>query len=79
MLDMLNHKGFATSWRMTDDCHPCYLYQNNFGSLDSLTEITVYGPELNIILSRFANLPVPIQATKVRWFGDLAKFIVANF
>lgn len=41
-------------------------------------EIRANGNELGLIYERFSNIPMPINCRIVNWYGDIAKFIIAN-
>jgi hypothetical protein len=48
------------------------------GSLSQVIEVQADGDELLHITQRFTNLPMT-NGRVVRWFGDHARFIVANW
>lgn len=47
-------------------------------NIHQVVEVQADGEELEMILLRQENLPVPNRGRVMRWFGDHAKFIVAN-
>jgi len=48
-------------------------------NLDRLYSLQATGEELDWIRCHFKNLPVRCDLSSVFWFGDLAKFIIANW
>ena len=46
---------------------------------ENITSISADGEELDHIKINFDNLPMPAFRRIVFWYGDTAKFIVANF
>lgn len=44
-----------------------------------VVSVLATGPELQHILNNFTQLPRCLSRTEQRWFGDDAKFIVANW
>jgi len=46
---------------------------------DLILSVIADGPELQHILNNFTQLPRCLSRTEHRWFGDDAKFIVANW
>lgn len=48
-------------------------------SLHSVKHVTADGVDLQTILLRFPSLPKPVEVRElVTWFGDDARFILAN-
>lgn len=41
-------------------------------------EVVASGRDLDFIRSTFSRIPDAPDATEVRWYGDIARFIVAN-
>ncbi len=53
-----------------------YYYEDS--KMDGVTEIRVFGDELNLLIKKIKCIPYS-EADIQRWFGDHAKFIIANF
>jgi hypothetical protein len=43
-----------------------------------ITEIQADGDELAFIQQSFSNIPMPLHRRVVRWYGEIARFIIVN-
>lgn len=64
--------GFYKVWHVGERLDLAYEAVNN------IVEIQADSTELDMIMSKFSNLPTVKYKQVVRYFGDTARFIVAN-
>jgi len=62
------------TWHMSDSVPMLFAMAR-----ENITSISAKGEELEYIRNHFDNLPIPNHRDVVFWYGETAKFIVANF
>lgn len=65
-------EGESTTWYTGERCPVA------FADIKNVEEIQADGGELDLILRVCQNIPVVTTTNVMRWFGDDARFIVAN-